>query len=62
MSCNDDTAALKAQVPHMLLRMYGDATKGLDDQKATRGFTHDLTGQLLCPAGLDWNDEQYVPL
>jgi hypothetical protein len=24
--------------------------------KTDRGFNHDLTGSLLCPAGLDWSD------
>jgi Family of unknown function (DUF6698) len=27
--------------------------------KANRGFNHDKTGALLCPAGLDWSDEEY---
>ncbi|KAG1852374.1 hypothetical protein C8R48DRAFT_749840 [Suillus tomentosus] len=28
------------------------------NSKIDRGFNHDLTGSLLCPAGLDWNDPQ----
>lgn len=28
--------------------------------KTTRGFYHAVTGALLCPAGLDWNDTEFV--
>ncbi|KAG1769425.1 hypothetical protein EDD22DRAFT_996534 [Suillus occidentalis] len=28
------------------------------NSKIDRGFNHELTGSLLCPAGLDWNDTQ----
>lgn len=28
--------------------------------KTNRGFHHPITGALLCPAGVDWNDSQYV--
>jgi hypothetical protein len=27
--------------------------------KSNRGFNHDRTGYLLCPAGLDWADHEY---
>jgi hypothetical protein len=30
--------------------------------KMTRGFHHPVTGALLCPAGLDWNDAELVLL
>ena len=29
--------------------------------KPGRGFNHKRTGALLCPAGLDWNNTEYVP-
>ncbi|KAG1850428.1 hypothetical protein F4604DRAFT_1592842, partial [Suillus subluteus] len=28
------------------------------NSKINRGFKHELTGSLLCPTGLDWNDPQ----
>jgi hypothetical protein len=28
--------------------------------KTDRGFNHDFTGRLLCPAGLDWSDKEYA--
>ena len=28
--------------------------------KAVRGFNHERTGALLCPAGLDWAHTEYV--
>jgi hypothetical protein len=28
--------------------------------KTTRGFHHELTGALLCPAGVDWSLPQFV--
>jgi hypothetical protein len=30
--------------------------------KTNRGFHHNATGALLCPAGVDWGDPEYVPL
>jgi len=27
--------------------------------KSGRGFNHEWTGVLLCPAGLDWNNMEY---
>lgn len=30
--------------------------------KAGRGFNHERTGALLCPAGLDWNNLQQVAI
>jgi hypothetical protein len=32
------------------------------DIKSNCGFNNELTGFLLCPAKLDWNDKVYVPL
>jgi hypothetical protein len=32
------------------------------NSKIDRGFNHELTGSLLCPAGLDWSDSQYVAI
>jgi hypothetical protein len=29
--------------------------------KTNRGFHHPVTGRLLCPTGLDWNDSEHVP-
>jgi hypothetical protein len=30
------------------------------NSKIDCGFNHELTGSLLCPAGLDWNDTWYI--
>lgn len=30
--------------------------------KIDRGFHHERTGALLCPAGLDWDNQEYVSL
>ena len=30
------------------------------NEKSGRGFNHERTGALLCPAGLDWNNIKYV--
>ena len=32
----------------------------LHNVKAGRGFIHKRTGALLCPAGLDWANTEYV--
>lgn len=28
--------------------------------KCERGYNHDRTGGLLCPAGLDWSQDEYA--
>jgi len=45
-----------------MLRQYDtDATYTLDPrQKFNHRFAHPLTGQLLCPAKLNFEDEEYV--
>jgi hypothetical protein len=30
--------------------------------KMDRGFHHERTGALLCPAGMDWSDDKFVVL
>lgn len=30
------------------------------NSKCDRGFAHDRTGELLCPADLDWSKDEYV--
>ncbi|KAF8585300.1 hypothetical protein K439DRAFT_1343820, partial [Ramaria rubella] len=57
----DDTSALKKQIPDMLRQYDRAAAVNLNSKdKATLGFNHPLTGWLLCPAKLDFNDETYV--
>ncbi|KAG2058250.1 hypothetical protein BDR06DRAFT_980506 [Suillus hirtellus] len=36
----------------------GDDTKTLKNSKIDRGFNHELTGSLLCPARMDWTDPE----
>jgi hypothetical protein len=59
---SDDTKGLKGVILDWI------ASKGqpLDPPlarniKTDRGFHHDRTGYLLCPAGLDWSDKACVP-
>ena len=59
---SDDTKGLKGAILDWI------APKGqpLDPPlarniKTDRGFHHDRTGYLLCPAGLDWSDKECVP-
>ena len=58
---SDDIKGLKGTV----LDWITDKTHGLvppigRDEMAGRGFNHEATGRELCPAGLDWNDPEYV--
>jgi hypothetical protein len=58
---SDDTKSLKGAV----IDWIGDQGQSLDpplarNVKTDRGFNHDRTGYLLCPAGLDWFDLEYA--
>jgi hypothetical protein len=57
----DDTATMKKTVIDMLREFDEPATRLLTARhKHNQGFYHPLTGRLLCPAKLDWEDEEYV--
>ncbi|KIK33617.1 hypothetical protein CY34DRAFT_99272 [Suillus luteus UH-Slu-Lm8-n1] len=53
----DDTKTLKSAVLDWISPR-GEAIQPPlhRNSKINRGFNHELTGSLLCPAGLDWND------
>ncbi|KAG1842822.1 hypothetical protein C8R48DRAFT_751038 [Suillus tomentosus] len=55
----DDTKTLKSAVLDWIVPQ-GEAIQPPlhRNSKIDRGFNHDLTGFLLCPVGLDWNDSQ----
>ncbi|KAG1894632.1 uncharacterized protein F5891DRAFT_1130893 [Suillus fuscotomentosus] len=55
----DDTKTLKSAILDWISPK-GEAIRPPlhRNSKIDRGFNHDLTGSLLCPAGLDWNDPQ----
>jgi hypothetical protein len=57
----DDTKTLKSAVLDWISPK-GEAIQPPlhRNSKIDRGFNHELTGSLLCPAGLDWNDLQYA--
>ncbi|KAG1754733.1 uncharacterized protein EDB91DRAFT_1233614 [Suillus paluster] len=55
----DDTKTLKSAILDWI-SLRGEAIQPPlhRNSKVDRGFNHELTGSLLCPAGLDWNDSQ----
>ncbi|KAG1847966.1 hypothetical protein C8R48DRAFT_779037 [Suillus tomentosus] len=55
----DDTKTLKSAILDWIAPK-GEAIQPPlhRNSKIDRGFNHELTGSLLCPAGLDWNDPQ----
>ena len=56
---NDDTVTMKRCIIDMLSEFDEVAVNGLKTKaKENRGFYHPLTGKLLCPAKLDWTDEE----
>jgi hypothetical protein len=57
----DDTKTLKSAILDWICPK-GEAIQPPlhRNSKIDRGFNHELTGSLLCPAGLNWNDPQYV--
>jgi hypothetical protein len=53
----DDTRALKSAVVDWITPRGGVLVPPLlRNVKADRGFHHDRTGELLCPATMDWRD------
>ena len=60
---SDDTKSLKSVVVDWITPRDKPLNPPLSRSiKTTRGFHHSTTGALLCPAGLDWNNEElYSP-
>ncbi|KAG2345695.1 hypothetical protein BDR05DRAFT_880159, partial [Suillus weaverae] len=57
----DDTKTLKSAILDWILPKDAAIQPPLHrNSKIDRGFNHELTGSLLCPAGLDWNNTEYV--
>lgn len=58
---SDDTKSLKGVVLEWItprdVALNPPLTRNV---KTNRGFHHNATGALLCPAGLNWNDAEYV--
>ena len=56
---SDDTKSLKGIVVDWITPRDGPLLPPLSrNVKMNRGFHHPVTGGLLCPAGLDWNDDE----
>jgi hypothetical protein len=56
---SDDTKSLKGVVLDWITPRDSFLLPPLSrNVKTTRGFHHPVTGSLLCPAGLDWNDPE----
>jgi hypothetical protein len=58
---SDDTKSLKGVVLDWITPRDIPLIPSLSrNVKTNRGFHHPVTGGLLCPAGLDWNDAEQV--
>lgn len=56
---SDDTKTLKGGILDWIVPPGGSTTPALiRNRKVNRGFKHDITGALLCPAGMDWSDSE----
>ncbi len=56
---SDDTKSLKGVVLEWIAPRDKPLNPPLSRSvKTNRGFNHPVTGALLCPAGLDWNDPE----
>jgi hypothetical protein len=54
---SDDTKSLKGVILDWIAPEGQHLEPSLSrNVKSNRGFNHDRTGYLLCPAGLDWSD------
>lgn len=58
---SDDTKSLKAAILDWITPRGVPLNPPLArNVKSDRGFHHERTGALLCPAGMDWSDEECV--
>ncbi|KAF6764200.1 hypothetical protein DFP72DRAFT_799972, partial [Ephemerocybe angulata] len=57
---SDDTKSMKGAILDWIVPSSGEPLRPplARNIKANRGFNHERTGLLLCPAGLDWNNEE----
>ena len=56
---SDDTKSLKGVIIDWIAPEGQSLVPPLSrNQKASRGFNHNVTGALLCPAELDWSDPE----
>ncbi|KJA26299.1 hypothetical protein HYPSUDRAFT_132935 [Hypholoma sublateritium FD-334 SS-4] len=54
---SDDTKSLKSAIIDWITPLGEPLMPPISwNSKSGRGFNHEVTGALLCPAGLDWND------
>ena len=59
---SDDTKSLKGIVLDWITPRDKALSPPLSQNvKTNRGYHHPVTGALLCPAGLDWNDAELAP-
>jgi hypothetical protein len=57
---SDDTKSLKGPILEWIIPSGQSLNPPLSrNVKMDRGFHHDRTGALLCPAGMDWSDPEY---
>lgn len=60
---SDDTKSLKSAIVDWITPRGEHLSPSIArNSKVERGFGHDTTGALLCPAGMDWSDPVLVPL
>ncbi len=56
---SDDTKSLKSAIVDWLTPPGESLTPPIArNVKTGRGFHHEITGGLLCPAGVDWSDKE----
>src|SRR5262245_15723464 len=57
---SDDTKSLKGPILDWIVPHGQSLNPPLSrNVKVDRGFHHERTGALLCPAGMDWSDTEY---
>ena len=58
---SDDTKSLKGPILDWIVPVGESLNPPLARNiKLDRGFHHERTGALLCPAGMDWSDLEYI--
>ena len=61
ISCarSDDTKSIKGAILDWIMPRDAPLNPPLArNVKTNRGYHHPVTGELLCPAGVDWNDPE----
>jgi hypothetical protein len=59
---SDDVRRVKEEVAHWINQTLSPTTPLSVKQRDDRGLQNDITGRLLCPIELSWDDDEYAAI